>query len=114
MEQTYPWFRELSAENRSWIGSVAHSGIMAFIEWFRDPDGEKPIPNIFSVAPDAMARVVSLQQTVALVRTTINVVDARAADICGAADGRIVRAAVSSYASEVAFDAAEVYARAAE
>ncbi|UYM05613.1 PucR family transcriptional regulator [Solicola gregarius] len=114
MERTYPWFHELSAENRSWISSVAHSGIIAFIEWFRDPTGQQPVPNIFSVAPDAMARVVSLQQTVALVRTTISVVDARADDICGPADGATVRSAVSLYASEVAFDAAEVYARAAE
>lgn len=114
MERTYPWFRELSAENRSWISSVAHSGILAFIDWFRDPTGRQPVPNIFSVAPDAMARVVSLQQTVALVRTTISVVDARADDICGPDDGLVVRSAVSLYASEVAFDAAEVYARAAE
>ena len=114
MERTYPWFRELSAENRAWISSVAHSGIMAFIEWFDSPAGKQSIPNIFSVAPDAMTRVVSLQQTVALVRTTINVVDARADDICGAEDGAVVRAAAAMYASEVAFDAAEVYARAAE
>lgn len=113
MERTYPWFHELSAENRSWISSVAHSGIMAFIEWFKSPAGES-IPNIFSVAPDAMARVVSLQQTVALVRTTISVVDARADDICGTEGGKVVREAVALYASEVAFDAAEVYARAAE
>lgn len=114
MERTYPWFQELGAENRSWISSVAHSGIMAFIEWFKSPAGEQAIPNIFSVAPDAMARIVSLQQTVALVRTTISVVDARADDICGVEDGTVVRSAVALYASEVAFDAAEVYARAAE
>ena len=114
MERTYPWFHELNAENRSWISSVAHSGIMAFIEWFRDPTGQQPVPNIFSVAPDALANVVSLQQTVALVRTTISIVDARADDICGPADGATVRSAVAWYASEVAFDAAEVYARAAE
>ena len=114
MERTYPWYRDLSAENRSWISSVAHSGIMAFIEWFKSPAEEQSIPNIFSVAPDAMARVVSLQQTVALVRTTISVVDARADDICGVEDGAVVRASVALYASEVAFDAAEVYARAAE
>lgn len=114
MERTYPWFQELGAENRSWISSVAHSGIMAFIEWFKSPAGEQTVPNIFSGAPDAMARVVSLQQTVALVRTTISVVDARADDICGVEDGKVVRESVALYASEVAFDAAEVYARAAE
>ena len=114
MERTYPWFRELSAENRAWISSVAHSGIMEFIEWFRDPSRQQPVPNIFSVAPDAMATIVSLQQTVALVRTTIGVVDDRADEICGPDDGATVRAAVAWYASEVAFDAADVYARAAE
>ena len=30
MEERLPWFRDMSAENRSWVGLVAQAGIAAF------------------------------------------------------------------------------------
>src|SRR5690348_10645225 len=32
MEKRLPWFRNLSAENRSWLGLVAQAGIAAFLD----------------------------------------------------------------------------------
>jgi len=115
MEQTLPWFSELDAEHRSWIGSVAHGGISGFIRWLRGAhDQESMAAEVFGVAPRALARVVSLQQTVAMVRTTIEVVESNIDDLFGPDDRDTVRSAISLYAREVAFAAADVYARAAE
>ena len=35
MDERLPWFRNLSAENRSWLGLVAQAGIAAFIDWIK-------------------------------------------------------------------------------
>lgn len=115
MEQTLPWFARLDAEHRSWIGSVAHGGISGFIRWLRgETDDEATTAQVFGLAPRALTRVVSLQQTVALVRTTIEVVESKIDDLFAPEDRETVRTAISSYARDVAFAAAEVYARAAE
>ena len=37
MEATLPWYRALSAQDRSWVGLVAQAGVGAFLAWFRDP-----------------------------------------------------------------------------
>ena len=39
METDLPWFRELSAENRSWVGLIVQAGIRGFIDWFRSEGG---------------------------------------------------------------------------
>lgn len=43
MERDMPWFRELSAEDRSWIGMIVQAGINAFVTWFREPGGSFPV-----------------------------------------------------------------------
>ena len=40
MDRDLPWFRELSARDRAWIGMVAQSGISSFVDWFRESDSE--------------------------------------------------------------------------
>ena len=35
METDMPWFRELSAEDRSWVGLIVQAGIRGFVDWFR-------------------------------------------------------------------------------
>ena len=35
MERDMPWFRQLSAEDRSWIGMIVQAGIKAFVAWYR-------------------------------------------------------------------------------
>nr|CAA9333158.1 MAG: Regulator of polyketide synthase expression [uncultured Nocardioidaceae bacterium] len=116
MEAELPWYRELSASDRSWIGVVAQNGISAFVKWLRE-GGREIEPSsayVFGIAPTALARVVSLEQTVAMVRMTIAVVESRVEELLGPRDGATVRAGIVLFSREVAFAAAEVYARAAE
>lgn len=115
MEAEMPWFRELSAEERSWITLIVESGVQSFVSWYRDPSGSAaPAADVFGVAPRTLARVVTLRQTVELVRLTIEVVEANAAQLVGEDDAADLRDAIARYAREVAFATAEVYARAAE
>jgi DNA-binding PucR family transcriptional regulator len=115
MERELPWFGKLSAEDRSWIGLVAQSGIGAFVEWFRDPVERASVPiQMFGSAPREFIRVISLHQTVELVRTTIETIENTIGDLLPADDVPVVREAMQRYAREVAFAAATVYAQAAE
>jgi DNA-binding PucR family transcriptional regulator len=115
MNDDLPWFRALSAEDRSWIGLIAGRGIASFVDWLRDPAvGPASTADIFGTAPRELTGVVTLQQTVEMVRTTIGVVEQQVDTVVGAADSASVREAVMLYSREVAFAAAEVYARAAE
>jgi DNA-binding PucR family transcriptional regulator len=116
MDRDLPWFRELSARDRAWIGMVAQNGIASFVDWFREsgPEPKALRADVFGTAPTALARVVTLQQTVSMVRTTIEVVESQIDELMGPEDGAEVRAAILHFSREVAFAAAEVYARAAE
>src|SRR5262245_29102347 len=120
MERDMPWFRELSAQDRSWVGLIVQTGIRGFVDWYRQggdqpaPAGTEMVASLFGAAPRALAGVINLQQTVALVRVSIEVVEANVEELLDPADAAEVRAAVLRYAREVAFATAEVYARAAE
>ncbi|HSE71406.1 MAG TPA: helix-turn-helix domain-containing protein [Nocardioidaceae bacterium] len=115
MDRDLPWFRQLSAEDRSWIGLIVQAGINAFVTWYRDPDPHSPLTaEVFGAAPRALTGVVSLHQTVEMVRTSIEVVEDNLVDAVGEEDAPSVRESVIRYAREVAFATAEVYARAAE
>lgn len=115
MERDMPWFRQLSAEDRSWIGMIVQAGIKAFVAWYRDADERAPVTaEVFGAAPQALTGVVSLHQTVEMVRLSIEIVEENVAAAVGEEDAASVREAVSRYAREVAFATAEVYARAAE
>jgi sugar diacid utilization regulator len=115
MEKDMPWVVQLPAEDRSWIGLIVQAGIKSFIDWFRHGEGAAPITaEVFGAAPRALAGDISLEQTVAMVRLSIVVVDENLDDLLGDADAPVVRAALNRYAREVAFATAEVYARAAE
>lgn len=113
--QALPWFAALSAEQRSWVGLVVQTGLAAFAEWFREPT-QPPVadPAIFSAAPRELARVVTLQQTVQLIRAAISVLEDSAPELAAPGDERRLAEAVLRYSREVAFAAAEVYAAAAE
>jgi sugar diacid utilization regulator len=115
MDATLPWFRALPADERSWITLVAQAGIAAFVAWYQDPDPPRGLTaNVFGTAPRELARVVSLQQTVEMVRVTIEVVEERGSALAAPGDEDRLREAVLVYAREVAFAAAQVYAQAAE
>ncbi len=38
MDRRLPWFRSMSAENRSWLGLVAQAGVAAFVDWVKHPE----------------------------------------------------------------------------
>ena len=114
MEEGLPWYRALGAQERSWVGLVAQAGIQGFIDWYADPTRSGALTaDVFGAAPSELTRVISLEQTVALVRTTIGVVES-AVDELGGRDAALLREAILVYSREIAFSAAEVYARAAE
>ncbi len=115
MNDDLPWFRALAAEDRSWIGLIAGAGISSFVDWFRNPtSGHAVTADVFGTAPQELTGVVTLQQTVEMVRTTIGVVETHVDQVVSAKDAPGVREAVMLYSREIAFAAAEVYARAAE
>ncbi|HLT84642.1 MAG TPA: helix-turn-helix domain-containing protein, partial [Phototrophicaceae bacterium] len=110
-----PWYRELAAEDRSWIGLVAQSGIAAFIAWYESSaEATYNAAEIFRAAPPELTRSISLQHTLQLVRLVVEVVEENAVQLAAPGQQRDLRDAVLRYSREVAFSAAEVYARAAE
>lgn len=114
METDMPWVTELPAEDRSFIGLIVQAGIKSFIDWYRHDEESSPlVAEVFGVAPREMAGEITLEQTVAMVRLSIIVVDENLDDVLGE-DAESVRSALNRYAREVAFATAEVYARAAE
>jgi hypothetical protein len=115
MDTHYDWYRELSAEDRSWVGLVAQAGIAAFIAWYRDPSDTPQLSvDVFGTAPRELTRSISLVQTLDLVRSVVDVVEDEVAQLAAPGDEQNLREAVLRYSREVAFAAAEVYAGAAE
>ncbi|MCD4527239.1 CdaR family transcriptional regulator [Nocardioides sp. cx-173] len=120
MEADMPWFRELSAEDRSWVALIIQAGIKGFVDWYPSDEaaaksgGTALAASVFGAAPRALAGVITLQQTVDLVRLSIEVVESNIDAVLEPEDAPDVHAAVMRYAREVAFATAEVYARAAE
>ncbi|MEE6272612.1 PucR family transcriptional regulator [Georgenia wangjunii] len=115
LDSDVPWYRALAAEDRSWIGLVAQSGISAFIAWYEQPSpATYNAADIFRAAPPELTRSISLQHTLQLVRLVVEVVEDNAVQLAAPGQQRDLRDAVLRYSREVAFSAAEVYARAAE
>jgi hypothetical protein len=116
MDGRLPWFRKLSAENRSWLGLVAQAGVAAFIDWVKHPERARPAVagEVFGTAPRELARAVSLQQAVEMVRVIIDVVEAQVDQLAAPGGEAELREAVLRYTREIAFGAAQVYARTAE
>jgi hypothetical protein len=110
LEDTLPWYADMPPARRSAVGLVAQAGITSFIQWYEDPNSTPWIAaDIFAAAPRELLRSVSLQQTLQLIRVTVEVTEERVAG-----RGKDVREAILLYSRDVAFAAADVYARAAE
>jgi len=115
MDERLPWYRNMSAENRSWLGLVAQAGIAAFLDWLRHPERNRPaVTEVFGTAPRELARAVSLQHAVEMVRVIIDAVEAQVEELAAPGGEAELREAVLTYAREIAFSAAQVYARTAE
>src|SRR5260370_37305996 len=116
MDQRLPWFRALSAENRSWLGLVAQAGVAAFVDWVKHPERGRPAVagEVFGTAPRELARAVSLQQAVEMVRIIVDVVESRVDELAAPGGESELREAVLMYTTEVAFAAAPIDAKSAE
>src|SRR6187549_1753265 len=101
LDDTLSWYRDMPPSRRSAVGMVAQNGITASIPWIA--------ADVFGAAPRELLRSVSLQQTLQLIRVTVEVVEERVKD-----DDESLREAILLYSREIAFAAADVYARAAE
>lgn len=110
LDDTLPWYREMPPGRRSAVGLVAQAGITSFIQWYDDPTSTPWIAaDVFGVAPRELLRSVSLTQTLQLIKATVEVVEER---VTGRDES--LREAILLYSREIAFGAADVYARAAE
>ncbi len=116
MEREMPWFTDLPAEHRSRIGSVLQAGYNLFIDWYCNPGSATPpvAGQVFGTAPRSFAGVITLQQTVAMIRLSIEVAEADLTGAVDPADAAEVREAILVYGRELAFASADVYAHAAE
>ncbi len=110
LDDTLPWYGNMPPSRRSAIGLVAQTGISSFIQWYEDPTSTPWIASdVFSAAPRELLRSISLQETLQLIRVVVSVVEDRVAP-----KSEALREAVLHYSRDVAFAAADVYARAAE
>jgi hypothetical protein len=110
LDATLPWYGDMPPGRRSAVGLVAQAGIKSFIQWYDDPTTTTWIAaDVFGSAPRELLRSVSLQQTLQLIRVVVEVVEERVAG-----SDPSLREAMLLYSREIAFAAADVYARAAE
>ncbi|HEY8913946.1 MULTISPECIES: PucR family transcriptional regulator [Lacisediminihabitans] len=110
LDDTLPWYGEMPPGRRSAVGLVAQAGITSFIHWYDEPTSTPWIAaDVFGAAPRELLRSVSLTQTLQLIKATVEVVEDR---VKGSDES--VREAILLYSREIAFAAADVYARAAE
>ncbi|MDQ2755758.1 MAG: PucR family transcriptional regulator, partial [Actinomycetota bacterium] len=115
LETEHGWFRRLGADSRSWVSLVVQAAVASFVTWLRADDADEPVlADVFASAPRDLTRAISLNQTLQLVRTVVTVVEEEVTGFATGADQRVLREGVLRYSREIAFGAAEVYARAAE
>jgi hypothetical protein len=115
LEKSLPWYSRLSSDERSALGMVAQNGIAAFVTWYERPSSPSWIlTDVFGTAPTELTRSISLQKALQLIRIVVEVVEDQVPVIAPEADQPSLREAVLRYSREVAFAAADVYARAAE
>ncbi|MFZ1287907.1 MAG: PucR family transcriptional regulator, partial [Candidatus Phosphoribacter sp.] len=115
IDASHEWYRELPPDERSWVGLVAQAGIAAFVGWLADEDGTTPVTaEVFGTAPRELTAAITLRQTLDLIRSVVDVVEDEVDTLARPGDEQSVREGVLRYSRELAFAAAEVYARAAE
>ena len=115
MEAQLPFFADLPADQRANIGLVVQAGLSAFSAWLERGDAGPEVPaGVFYMAPRELARAVSLQHTVDMVRLAVDIVEERVVALAEPDSVHWLREAVLRYSRELAFAAAQVYAAAAE
>jgi hypothetical protein len=110
LDQTLPWYTALPPARRAAIGSVAQNGITSFIQWYQEPNSQPWVAaDVFGSAPRELLRSISLQETLQVIRVVVQMVEERVV-----AEQPDLRDAVLTYSRDIAFSAADVYAKAAE
>ena len=118
MDAEVGWFRDLSAQERSWVQQILQAGVKGFVDWYPAQDADPAVASlaatVFGAAPRTLTGVITLRQTVDLVRLSIETVEHNVDRVVAPEDLPDVRDAILRFGREIAFGTAEVYARAAE
>lgn len=115
MDEVLPWFRQVPADQRAWVMLVAQAGVRSLVDWLHHTGTDQEVSDeVFDAAPRAMAHSLNLQQTVQLIKVTIDVVEEQVPHLAAPGEEVALREAVLTFSREIAFAAARVYARAAE
>lgn len=115
LDVSLPWYRGLRPDERSALGMVAQKGIASFVNWYERPASPAwVLSDVFGTAPTELTRSISLQKALQLIRVVVQVVEDLVPELADAEVQGPLREAVLRYSREVAFAAADVYARAAE
>ena len=120
MDETLPWFRALPADQRV-LGHARRPGRGALAGRVAAPRrrgrrrGPQESPTRSSTPrPRALARSINLQQTVQLIKVTIEVAEEQVPHLAAPGEEQALQEAMLRFSREIAFAAARVYARAAE
>ncbi len=114
IEAEHEWYRGLSADDRSWIGLIAQAGVAAFVAWLADPEATPVTADVFATAPRELTASISLSRALELIRSVVDSVEDQVHEMAPGPDEQLLREGVLRYSRELAFAAAQVYARAAE
>ena len=110
LEHTLDWYAKMPPARRAAVGSVAQTGITSFIDWYQDPNSQPWVAaDVFSSAPSELLRSISLQETLQLIKVVVQMVEERVVK-----EHPDLTEAVLRYSRDLAFSAADVYAKAAE
>ena len=116
LELELPFFAELSADQRAEIQLIIQSAVRDFVTWMRNPQAQHTDTIAgFKLLPKGLGQGLSLQQTVQLVRSTLEYFELVMPRITHNERQRgLMIAAVLKFGRELGFTAAAVYAAAAE
>ena len=110
LDETLPWYRNMPPVRRAAIGGVAQTGITSFISWYKDPKAQPWVAaDVFGSAPRELLRSISLQETLQVIQVVVEMVEETVLK-----EHPDLHTAVLKYSRDLAFSAADVYARAAE
>ena len=110
LDQTLPWYRDMPPARRAAIGSVAQNGITSFIQWYEYPSSQPWVAaDVFGSAPRELLRSISLQETLQVIRVVVEMVEELVVK-----EHPELHEAILRYSRDIAFSAADVYAKAAE
>src|SRR5688572_6397122 len=82
MDQQFPWFGRMPADQRASVQLIAQTGAAGFVAYLRD-QGEaiRLTTDAFRQAPRDLSRWISLRQTVELVRVAVHVIEREIPDL---------------------------------